>query len=153
MSITISEEAFFLVCDDRGDVPPGAEFGLYDQDTRFLSRYELRLDGQRPLLLAARAIAAHESLHFLTNPVLPGVGSGQLVLVRRRSLADGMAEELVITNHGDSGAAFTLELVFEPDFAHVFEVKRGRSTTTGGRACSIPPLSAAAAADSDSSSS
>lgn len=128
MSITISEEAVFLICDEWGDVPPGAEFGLYDQDTRFLSRFELRLDGQRPLLLAARTVAAHEAHHFLANPALPGVARGQLAIVRRRSVGDGMAEELVITNHGEADAPLTLELEIEPDFAHIFEVKRGIST-------------------------
>lgn len=136
MTITISEEAVFLVCDDWGDVPPGAEFGLYDQDTRFLSRFELRLDGQRPVLLAARAVAAHEALHFLANAALPAVARGQLALVRRRSVGDGMAEELVVTNHGDSDALFNLELVIEPDFAHIFEVKRGISTEAEG---DVPP--------------
>jgi glycogen debranching enzyme len=131
MSITISEEAAFLVCDDWGDVSSGAEFGLYDQDTRFLSRLDLRLDGQRPVLLAARAVAAHEALHFLANPALTGIARGQLALVRRRSLADSMAEELVVTNHGDSDATFTLDLLIEADFAHIFEVKRGISTEAG----------------------
>ena len=43
----------FALFDRYGDIPRagGGEHGFYHQGTRFLSRYELRLNGQRPLLL------------------------------------------------------------------------------------------------------
>jgi len=46
------DEAFF-VADRRGDFPdvPDSEFGFYVGGTRFLDRFDLRLHGQRPLLL------------------------------------------------------------------------------------------------------
>lgn len=124
MPITINEDTTFLISDEVGDVPAGAEFGLYDEDTRFLSRYELTLDGRAPLLLAARATGAAAAVHVLTNPALPAVPRGQLGIVRQRLVGPGMREDLAITNHGDRDAALTLELRFDADFAHVFEVKR-----------------------------
>src|SRR5918992_5555709 len=61
----------FAVMDAHGDIgtrPETAE-GLYYRDTRYLSHFELRLEGKRPLLLSS---AVHEDKAALsvelTNP-------------------------------------------------------------------------------------
>ena len=54
MRITINEDTTFLISDEFGNIPEGAELGLYQDDTRFLSRYELSLNDEMPLSLAAR---------------------------------------------------------------------------------------------------
>lgn len=123
MRIIINEDTTFLICDELGNVPEGAELGLYHQDTRFLCWYDLKLDGQPPILLTARATDYYTSAHFLTNPALADLPRGTLSLVRRRLVGSGMHEDIDITNHGDQQAAFALELGFDADFAHIFEVK------------------------------
>lgn len=123
MRITISSDTTFLLCNDLGDVLDGTELGLYNEDTRFLSAYELTLDGQAPLLLAAHATSPFASAHFLTNPSLPNVPHGSLSLIRRRHVNAGMQEEIEITHYGEQEAAFTLDLRFDADFSHLFEVK------------------------------
>ncbi|MBF6589898.1 MAG: amylo-alpha-1,6-glucosidase [Ktedonobacterales bacterium] len=124
MRITINDDTTFLTCDEQGDVPAGLELGLYYQDIRFLSRYELRLDGQRPLLLAARGTDYCAAIHFLANPVLPNISRGQIGIIRRRGIGPGLTETIEVTNYGDQAAEFTLDLRFDADFAHVFEIKR-----------------------------
>ena len=47
---TVASHAF-VVSNDLGDIAPGSDQGLYVSDTRFLSRYELRLGGARPRFL------------------------------------------------------------------------------------------------------
>lgn len=126
MAITINENTTFLISDELGNVTEGAELGLYHEDTRFLCLYELTLDDQPPLLLAARAIDYYAALHFLTNPALPAVRRGLLGIVRRRLVGRGMHEDLWISNYGDQQASFSVELRFDADFAHIFEVKRQR---------------------------
>jgi glycogen debranching enzyme len=123
VQITINNDATFLTCNELGDVPDGLELGLYAQDTRFLSRYELLLGGQRPLLLAARATDFSAATHFLTNAVMPGVPRGRIGLVRRREIGAVLRDQIAITNHGDAPAELALDLFFDADFAHVFEVK------------------------------
>jgi glycogen debranching enzyme len=123
MQITINDDATFLTCNELGDVPDGLELGLYHQDTRFLSRYELLLDGQRPLLLAARATDYRAATHFLTNPAVPGTRRGQITIMRRRIVGMDLRELLEVTNHDDRPNEITLDLFFDVDFAHVFEVK------------------------------
>src|SRR4051794_36552995 len=49
----IKEQDLFMLSDTHGDVPDGNEqgLGLYLRDTRYLSTYEMLLDGKRPTLL------------------------------------------------------------------------------------------------------
>src|ERR1017187_6739634 len=53
-TVTLVEGVTFCICDSGGDIGPGAERGLFFRDTRFLSRFEMEVDGQRvdPLTVA-----------------------------------------------------------------------------------------------------
>ena len=53
--LVLKHDSAFLVADRLGDVPGLSDgaFGFYAEDTRFLRRLELHLDGRRPLLLNA----------------------------------------------------------------------------------------------------
>src|SRR5215210_5091860 len=114
MPLVINEGAIFLVCDESGDVPEGAEFGLYVDDVRVLGRHALTLDGRRPVLLTARATDSASAVHFLTNPALVDAPRGSLSIVRRRVVGDGVSEELEIVNYGTRAAEFSLELDVRP---------------------------------------
>ena len=48
MEITIHGEASFMICNEFGDVPERGALGYYWNDTRFLCRYEMKLDGLTP---------------------------------------------------------------------------------------------------------
>src|SRR5919197_3503318 len=74
----------FAVFDYTGDIGAlgACEQGLYHEDTRYLSRFRLRLNGRRPLILSARVKEDNELFGAdLTNPdlALPEAG---LVLAR-----------------------------------------------------------------------
>ena len=45
--LTILDGSTFCICDERGDVDGGST-GLFAADTRFVSRFVLTLDGERP---------------------------------------------------------------------------------------------------------
>ena len=128
MRLVINEDTTFLICDEVGDVPRGADFGLYYEDTRFLSAYSLRLDGRAPVFLSARPTDSFSAAHFLTNPTLPGAGAAWLGIVRRRQVGRGLHEDIDITNYGPDEARFSLELGFDADFAHIFNVKGRRES-------------------------
>src|ERR1041384_4689689 len=64
----------FAVFDFTGDIGAfgTSEQGLYHEDTRYLSRFFLRLNGRRPLLLSARVKEDNELFGAdLTNPDMP----------------------------------------------------------------------------------
>lgn len=53
MSVIVHRGASFLVADSCGDIDPSGVGGFYVHDTRFLSRWQLRLDGRLPMALSA----------------------------------------------------------------------------------------------------
>lgn len=124
MSVTIHEDSTFLITNELGDIPEGAALGLYVEDTRFLSRYLLFLDGAPPVALSARSIAHCAAEYLVTNPDLASIPGNTLGIIRRRSVGLGMQDELEVTNYGDARVQFALDLYFGADFAHIFDVKR-----------------------------
>ena len=50
-SITINRDDRFLVCQPDGRILGAADDGFFSRDTRFISGYELRINGRRPQLL------------------------------------------------------------------------------------------------------
>ncbi|MFT3776280.1 MAG: glycogen debranching N-terminal domain-containing protein [Minicystis sp.] len=118
------EGSSFLVIEPDGDIEEGSESGLYREDTRFLSRYALRVGGARPVVLSSRSPAAHQAVVFATNPALPGVPRGSLVVKRSYKVGGGLHADLDIRSHAPAPVEIDVELAFDADFADVFEVKR-----------------------------
>ncbi len=71
-SIAIKEGDLFLLTDLEGNVSPGNTdgFGLYLGDTRFLSGYELAIEGLRPTILLSAGRSSFLAAQVLTNPNL-----------------------------------------------------------------------------------
>lgn len=135
MDISIHEDTTFLITNELGDVVPGTANGLYWQDTRFLSNYEMHLNDQHPVLLDARA-ARYQATHFLTNPTMGEFQRESLAIIRQHTVGQSLHEDIDISNYSDSPAEFILTLGFGVDFAHIFEVK-GSINSPGEDVC--PP--------------
>src|SRR5262245_33278276 len=135
----------FAVFDRFGDIAQVGmgELGLYHEGTRFLSRFGVRLAGQRPLLLSSTVREDNTLLSVdLTNPDLdiePGlvVPRGILHIVREVLLWDGACNErLRLTHYGRSPLSAELHLFFDSDFKDIFEV---RGTRRERRGEALPP--------------
>jgi glycogen debranching enzyme len=138
---TLKHGDTFAVFDSHGDMgaSAGGPDGLFDHDTRYLSRFELLIDGTQPLLLGSSVRDDNLTLTAdLTNPdiffegriILP---RDTLHIVRTAYLWKGVGyQRIAISNHGDAPAAFTLALSFGNDFADLFEV-RGQHRKRRGR--------------------
>jgi glycogen debranching enzyme len=140
---TLKHDDTFLVLDSHGDVgaSAGGSDGLFHCDTRFLSHLELLLNGAQPLLLGSNVRDDNTQLTVdLTNPdvyfdhrlVLP---KDTLHVVRTIFLwRDTAYQRLAIRNHGDPAVDLRLTMLFDSDFADLFEVRglqrerRGAST-------------------------
>ena len=133
----------FAVFDLHGDIGMfgAGEQGLYHEGTRYLSRFRLRLNGLRPLLLSARVKEDNELFGAdLTNPDLPldepdVVLSRDIVhLFRGRFLWDGTCHERVrLWNYGRANVRIALTFDFDADFADIFEVRGTRRERRGTR--------------------
>ena len=113
----------FVVTDALGDVTPGNDQGLFVADTRFLSRYQLRLAGSPPLLLRSASVGPAAARVYATNLALGGVPDHSLELVRRRHLGEAFTETIAITNRGTEPVEIELSLAIDGDFADIFEVR------------------------------
>lgn len=116
----------------------GGPDGIFYRDTRYLSRLEMLLNGQRPLLLGSTVRDDNSILTVdLTNPDI--FLDGQLVLpkdmfhiVRTCFLWRGIAyQRLGVQNHGDSPFEVRLSFTFASDFADLFEVRGARRKRRG----------------------
>jgi glycogen debranching enzyme len=134
----------FVVLDSRGDIAAasGRSAGLFHLDTRYLSRFEVLVNGAPPLLLGSNLRDDNSALFVdLTNP---DIISDQLVLLEKDSvhilrtvfLWRGTAyQRLRVRNYGDHPIELQVSILFGNDFADLFEVRgakrerRGSATT------------------------
>lgn len=129
--VVVVEGSTFVISDASGDIRPSGAQGLFHRDTRFLSRLELRVDGARLESLAARTVSSYSARFVLGVPWREPVES-PLVVVRSRSVGDGLREDLDITNFGATPVEIQVEVRIDADFADVFEVKLLRSGRPSG---------------------
>jgi glycogen debranching enzyme len=137
---TLKQDDTFVVVDTHGDIgaSPGGSDGLFLCDTRFLSHFELLINGMQALLLGSNTRDDNTSLIIdLTNPdlyaeqrlILPKdtVHIVRTIFVYRNSLY----QRIALRNYANHPISLTLSLVFDNDFADVFEVRGLRRPRRG----------------------
>jgi glycogen debranching enzyme len=124
-TISTLEGNTFVVTDRRGDMEasPTDTVGLFHMDTRFLSKWVLTIDGQRPNVLSTDDLQYQSTQFFL----VPGTGTiyvdAPLSIVRRRAVGGGFHEELTLMNHSAEARHVDVHVAFASDFADLFEIK------------------------------
>ncbi|GGH32238.1 amylo-alpha-1,6-glucosidase [Alsobacter metallidurans] len=122
----------FAVLDGYGDIgsTPGAPEGLFFRDTRYLSRFELRFEGKRPLLLSSVIQDDNAALSVdLTNQDVraqdpDGIPRDLISLDRTKFLwREACYERIGLRNFADREVTFRLDLLFDADFRDLFEVR------------------------------
>src|ERR1700732_2754004 len=130
----------FVVLDSHGDIgaSAGGPDGLFNADTRYLARLELLLSGVQPLLLGSNLRDDNSALTVdLTNPDVYSndrivLQKDMLHIVRTIFLWRGTAYQRIgVQNHGDRLASFDVTLLFNNDFADLFEVRGERRPRRG----------------------
>ncbi|MDX6469756.1 MAG: hypothetical protein QOF75_1559 [Gaiellaceae bacterium] len=119
---TILEGSTFCICDELGDVRETTH-GLFADDTRFLSRLELTIDGKRPLLLSSGSVEYFSAAYFLRNPLTDRLPLDSLLIKRERFVGDGMQDHVEITNETTEPLELRLDLAIAADFADIISVK------------------------------
>src|SRR5262249_25980879 len=112
----------FCICNELGDVGEETS-GFFTQDTRFLSRLCLTVNGARPLPLSAGKVEYFSAAFFLRNPLAGGLRQDQLSLTRERFVGDAMQDVVTVDNHSMDVVTFELALEFAADFADILSVK------------------------------
>jgi glycogen debranching enzyme len=128
-TVTLVEGSAFCISGRSGDLAPGSPQGFFFRDTRFLSRLELRVNGQAPEPLAAESLDPFSATFVLRTRPRPGRADSPLVLFRHRYVGRGLREDIIIRNYGEEPAYCSLEVLIDADFADLFHVKEGRFDT------------------------
>jgi glycogen debranching enzyme len=127
----------FLVADSHGDIV-GAADGLFHNDTRILSRWELRLADHTPMLLSGSV--SQDNVYFTShclNRAIPAPGGpdapqGIVHIQRKRFLWDErLYEQIRVTNYGRRTVELPIGLNFAADFRDMFEVRGARRQRRG----------------------
>ncbi len=133
LDLTTAAGHAFVVTDAHGDIAAGSDHGLYVADTRFLSRYALRLNGSVPLLLRSGPVHHSEAHIYATNPAFGDIHAHTIECVRRRRINHAFTETISLTNRGDTPADIHLTLAFDADYADIFEVRSHVMSRPGRR--------------------
>lgn len=134
--VSIKHGDSFVLSDRRGDLPsgPGLETGFYVGGTRHLSVLEVRLEGEKPPLLASSLADDDVTLTAVqTNPDIT-IGNGSeapirlpkdAVLVQRElAVADGrLHQRITVESYHLTPVSLAISVVIGADFADIFEVR------------------------------
>lgn len=130
---TLVEGSTFCLSGTTGDILPPGLHGLFFQDTRVLSRWQLRIDGHSLQPLTCNSGDPFTATYVCRARPRAGHADSTLLVQRRRIVGDGLREELTLENLGQEAAGCTVTLLVEADFADLFEVKENRVSSRTGR--------------------
>ena len=142
-TITINHDHQFLVCDTNATMVPTAGVGFFARDTRFVSGYNLTINGRVPLLLDASPFDHFSARWEFTSPELPLAGTRNgaehdVILEERalgirldRTIFEGIHEDYDLINYAAEPVRLILEVAIESDFADIFDVRRRRLVRRG----------------------
>ena len=125
-TLSVLDGSTFVLGDRLGDLRPdgGREHGFFSDDTRFVSRWVLRLD-ETPLELLSLNQSAHFDAQFFLTPAVGPEEEPPCSIVRHRLVGEVWMERLIVTNHLHEPSRLRLALDVDTDFADLFEVKDG----------------------------
>jgi glycogen debranching enzyme len=125
--LVVLDGSTFLVSARNGDIEPGLELGFFYADVRHLSQWQILVDGV-PLRLLSAGNLAYYSARVVGTLGSVRIGENPPVSVRRdRFVQSGIHEDLILENHSECERELVVEVLFDSDFADIFEVKEGRS--------------------------
>jgi glycogen debranching enzyme len=122
----------FIVLDTHGDMgaSPGGTDGLFYRDTRFLSRFQLLVNGAQPLLLGSNL--RDDNAALVVDLTIPDVFADQRLVLEKDTVhilrtiflwQDTVYQRLAVRNYGDRTIDVRLSILFTNDFADLFEVR------------------------------
>jgi glycogen debranching enzyme len=124
-TVSILEGNTFVVSDMRGDIDasPTDTQGLFSWDTRFLSRWQLTVNGITPRALSTDDLQYYSMQFFLVPATGTVYVDSTLSLIRTREVGNGFHEDITVFNHAEAPVDLEIRIEAGSDFADLFEVK------------------------------
>ena len=125
-SVTLVEGSSFCISSANGDIHPEYPHGVFYEDTRILSGWNLTVNGEPLQPLAAKAKEPYRALFVGRVPRSDGHADSPLVVERLREVGTGILEQITVRNYSSAAAECVVSIRVEADFADLFEVKEAR---------------------------
>ncbi len=128
-TVTINRDDRVLVCQPDGRIDPSAQEGFFARDTRFVSGWDLQINGRRPVLLNSSPVQFYSARFEFTNEGLldqHGPFDRHSLSIRLdRTIAGGVHEDYDILNFAKREVVLLIEVEIDSDFADLFDVHGG----------------------------
>jgi glycogen debranching enzyme len=129
--ITLLEGSSFCISGRSGDISAGTPQGYFSSDSRFLSSFELRLDGESLEPLTVAPLHPFEAVFAARARGRSGESDATVFVTRHRTIGDRMSDEISLQLFGQEPVHVRLSITVTSDFADLFEVKAGKSNDSG----------------------
>lgn len=125
-SMTLVEGSSFCISSRNGDIHPGYPHGVFYEDTRIVSGWNLMINGEPAEPLAAVLKEPYRALFTGRVRGSDGHADTPLIVERLREVGAGILEQITLRNYSRLPARCAVTLSIEADFADLFEVKEAR---------------------------
>ncbi len=149
--VLIKDGGLFLCCQGDGDIVTdcGSGLGLFHRDTRYLSRYELRLGDAPGLTLMTSAARGRQSVHEMANTAIRQLDGSPLELqsfgARLERVVDGealtLSDRLILRNYTPEPISFRVTILIDALFEDLFELRGAKAKKRGPSRRLIPTSS------------
>ncbi|WP_061809559.1 amylo-alpha-1,6-glucosidase [Rossellomorea vietnamensis] len=137
----IKENNLFLLTDEQGDITSEHSYGLglYKNDTRYLSKLNVKINHQKPILLHSDGSENYMSTILSTNPHQEEEGNlilwrESVEIERKRFIYDDVLYETIKTkNYYPKPVSFELSIEVDVDFNDMFIVRGFQTGKVGKR--------------------
>ncbi|MBU8865650.1 amylo-alpha-1,6-glucosidase [Paenarthrobacter aromaticivorans] len=126
-TITLVEGSSFCISTANGDIHPDYPHGVFFEDTRILSRWNLTVNNQPLEPLAANTPEPYRALFVGRVVRSGGYSDSPLIVERLREVGVGILEQITVRNYGNISVDCVVSLWVEADFADLFEVKEAKT--------------------------
>ncbi|MGB2568688.1 glycogen debranching N-terminal domain-containing protein [Micromonospora citrea] len=115
----------FVVTDRRGDFSASPTFptGLFSWDTRFLSKWQLTVNGRSLYSLSLDDLQYYQARFFLAPASATHDFDSTMSIIRQQTINDEFEDQLTIISHGDEPTDLVVRLDVASDFADIFEIR------------------------------
>jgi len=135
---TLVDGRVLALSSNNGDINGGlGPQGLFFLDSRLINRYELYINGKRVEPLGTSQTVSFAADYVGRHIDNRAIADFPLVVVRKRSLGNGMRETIEIKNFDKEQGRCDVAIIAESDFANLFAVKEGLKTAEGSSKASV----------------
>ncbi len=123
--LVLKHGSHLLLLNEAGNMPAcnTAGLGLYHDDTRYLSQWELLVNGTPLTLVSCSVDHGYAGKFVYTNAEASGLKRRKLFVTRDVVLGDRLYERLAIRNLDSGPVEFDLEIKLQADYADMFELR------------------------------